>query len=169
MGLIRKSMSIGTLGLIDLRSDKERIARSSRLAHHELRAQTRMMSAGQGAPAQLRSTGSQDQGPPALRSALRETLATVEPFPMWAWWTCAVVAVLLGCTLVGLPLTVIMGFVLYFRSPWWCARRDARNAPPPPPIDCEAEARLADELGMPGSARVWRAAAEPLAGHDRSE
>lgn len=31
MGLIRKSMSITTLGVIDYRSDKERTARSTRL------------------------------------------------------------------------------------------------------------------------------------------
>jgi hypothetical protein len=52
MGLIRKTMSISTMGLIDLRSDKERIARSTRktskatqeslkLAKEQARAQAR--------------------------------------------------------------------------------------------------------------------------------
>ncbi len=43
MGLIRKAMSISTLGAVDLRSDKERTARSARQSAHELRRQTEMM------------------------------------------------------------------------------------------------------------------------------
>lgn len=31
MGLIRKSMSLSTMGMVDFRSDKERIARSTRI------------------------------------------------------------------------------------------------------------------------------------------
>lgn len=34
MGLIRKMISTSTLGAVDFRSDKERIARSTRKAHH---------------------------------------------------------------------------------------------------------------------------------------
>jgi hypothetical protein len=41
MGLIRKSMSLSTLGLVDFRSDKERIARSSRRTDKAVRAQTK--------------------------------------------------------------------------------------------------------------------------------
>ncbi|MGY1810147.1 DUF2510 domain-containing protein [Blastococcus sp. SYSU D00669] len=41
MGLIRKSMSVSTLGLIDFRSDKERIARSTRRTDKAVRAQTK--------------------------------------------------------------------------------------------------------------------------------
>lgn len=37
MGLIRKTMSVGTLGMIDYRSDKERMARSARLTKEATR------------------------------------------------------------------------------------------------------------------------------------
>lgn len=42
MGLIRKSMSVSTAGLIDFRSDKERIARSTRKTHKAVKSQTRL-------------------------------------------------------------------------------------------------------------------------------
>lgn len=41
MGLIRKTMSISTLGIIDLRSDKERIARSTRKTKKAVVQQTK--------------------------------------------------------------------------------------------------------------------------------
>ena len=43
MGLIRKTLSICTLGLIDFRSDKERIARSARLTKEATRKQNRLI------------------------------------------------------------------------------------------------------------------------------
>jgi hypothetical protein len=43
MGLFRKISSLGTLGLIDFRSDKERIARYTKGSRKELRKQTRIM------------------------------------------------------------------------------------------------------------------------------
>jgi hypothetical protein len=43
MGMTRKLLSTCTGGIVDFRSDKERIARSSRLAHHEARRQTKLM------------------------------------------------------------------------------------------------------------------------------
>lgn len=43
MGIIRKSLSMTTAGLVDFRSDKERIARSTRHSAHEMRKQTEMM------------------------------------------------------------------------------------------------------------------------------
>lgn len=41
MGIIRKAMSISTLGAVDLRSDKERIARSTRRTHRAIKDQTK--------------------------------------------------------------------------------------------------------------------------------
>lgn len=43
MGLIRKSLSVSTMGIIDFRSDKERIARSTRLIKRATKKQTRVM------------------------------------------------------------------------------------------------------------------------------
>ena len=43
MGLIRKVTSMSTLGLVDFRSDKERIARSTRQSAHEAREQSKLM------------------------------------------------------------------------------------------------------------------------------
>jgi hypothetical protein len=42
MGLIRKTMSISTMGMIDLRSDKERIARSTRQTAKATRASLKL-------------------------------------------------------------------------------------------------------------------------------
>ncbi len=42
MGLIRKAMSLSTLGLIDYRSDKERVARSARLTKRATKKQVRL-------------------------------------------------------------------------------------------------------------------------------
>ena len=41
MGMTRKLLSLGTLGLIDYRSDKERIARNTRRTHSAVLQQTR--------------------------------------------------------------------------------------------------------------------------------
>lgn len=43
MGLFRKSLSVSTLGIIDFRSDKERIARSTRLIRRSTKKQTRIL------------------------------------------------------------------------------------------------------------------------------
>jgi hypothetical protein len=43
VGVFRKFTSISTMGLVDFRSDKERIARSTRQSAHELRKQTQLM------------------------------------------------------------------------------------------------------------------------------
>lgn len=43
MGLIRKLTSVSTLGVIDFRSDKERIARSTRKTSAEAKQQTTLM------------------------------------------------------------------------------------------------------------------------------
>jgi hypothetical protein len=40
MGLIRKAMSVSSLGLVDFRSDKERVARYSRHTRNAVRAQS---------------------------------------------------------------------------------------------------------------------------------
>ena len=43
MGLIRKVTSLGTMGAVDFRSDKERIAAYTRASKRQLKAQTRLM------------------------------------------------------------------------------------------------------------------------------
>ena len=43
MGVIRKLTSVSTLGLVDYRSDKERIARSTRKTSKEAKKQTELM------------------------------------------------------------------------------------------------------------------------------
>ena len=43
MGVFRKITSLGTLGLVDLRSDKERIARSTREGAKYTKQQTRLL------------------------------------------------------------------------------------------------------------------------------
>lgn len=43
MGVIRKSTSVFTLGLVDFRSDKERAARSSRLNKRATKKQNRLI------------------------------------------------------------------------------------------------------------------------------
>ncbi|MFJ4091664.1 hypothetical protein ACIPYS_08790 [Kitasatospora sp. NPDC089913] len=43
MGVFRKLTSMGTFGLVDFRSDKERIARNTRRTVKELRKQTKLM------------------------------------------------------------------------------------------------------------------------------
>jgi len=43
MGLTRKTLSMCTVGMIDFRSDKERIARSTRRSAAEVAKQTRLM------------------------------------------------------------------------------------------------------------------------------
>ncbi len=43
MGLIRKSLSVSTLGLIDFRSDKERVARSARLTKRATKQQNKLI------------------------------------------------------------------------------------------------------------------------------
>lgn len=45
MGIIRKTMSVSTAGLIDYRSDKERVARSARLTRKAVKEQTRQQAA----------------------------------------------------------------------------------------------------------------------------
>ncbi len=43
MGMLRKMLSVPTAGLIDFRSDKERIARTSRKTSKQAKAQTKIM------------------------------------------------------------------------------------------------------------------------------
>ena len=43
MGLIRKALSVSTVGMIDFRSDKERVARSARLTKRYTKKQTKML------------------------------------------------------------------------------------------------------------------------------
>lgn len=43
MGITRKTLSVCTFGLIDFRSDKERMARSGRQAAKEAKEQTKIM------------------------------------------------------------------------------------------------------------------------------
>lgn len=43
MGVIRKLTSVSTLGLVDYRSDKERIARSTRKTPKESKRQTELL------------------------------------------------------------------------------------------------------------------------------
>jgi hypothetical protein len=43
MGLFRKTMSLGTAGLVDFRSDKERTAAYTKAAKKEARKQTQLM------------------------------------------------------------------------------------------------------------------------------
>ena len=43
MGVFRKLTSVSTLGMVDYRSDKERIARSTRKTSKEARQQTELM------------------------------------------------------------------------------------------------------------------------------
>lgn len=43
MGMIRKTLSISTIGLIDFQSDKERAARSSRLTKRATKKQNRLI------------------------------------------------------------------------------------------------------------------------------
>lgn len=43
MGIIRKTLSTGTLGMIDFKSDKERIAHSTKGAAKEAKKQTKVM------------------------------------------------------------------------------------------------------------------------------
>ena len=43
MGVTRKMLSISTLGLIDFRSDKERIARSARLTKRAAKKQNKLL------------------------------------------------------------------------------------------------------------------------------
>ncbi|MGU3438168.1 hypothetical protein ACNHUS_34810 [Actinomycetes bacterium M1A6_2h] len=43
MGIFRKVTSVSTAGLVDLRSDKERIARSARKSSNEVKKQTKLM------------------------------------------------------------------------------------------------------------------------------
>ena len=45
MGIIRKTTSVYTLGLVDFQSDKERMARSARLTKQAVRKQNRMLKA----------------------------------------------------------------------------------------------------------------------------
>lgn len=45
MGIIRKSLSLGTLGAVDLRSDKERTARSARKTKNAVEQQTKQQAA----------------------------------------------------------------------------------------------------------------------------
>jgi hypothetical protein len=45
MGLIRKTMSLGTAGLVDFRSDKERTAAYTKAAKKESKKQTQLMQA----------------------------------------------------------------------------------------------------------------------------
>lgn len=45
MGVIRKTMSISTVGIIDFRSDKERIARSTRKTSKAAKEQTKLLQA----------------------------------------------------------------------------------------------------------------------------
>lgn len=43
MGIIRKTVSLSTLGLVDFRSDRERTAKYTREARNEARRQTRLL------------------------------------------------------------------------------------------------------------------------------
>jgi hypothetical protein len=72
MGVTRKLLSASSLGLIDYRSDKERIARSARLTKRAIKTQNRM----------LRSAG------PAMESSALDAVyapahQAVEPPPDW--------------------------------------------------------------------------------------
>jgi hypothetical protein len=43
MGMIRKTMSLGTMGLIDFRSDKERAAAYAKATKKQAKKQTKLM------------------------------------------------------------------------------------------------------------------------------
>lgn len=79
MGLIRKTLSVGTAGAIDFRSDKERIAAYTKATKKQAKKQTRLMQQAQ--RAEMR------QEAPPLGRAWRE-LRDQEPKPrtgLLAW------------------------------------------------------------------------------------
>lgn len=74
MGIIRKTMSLGTAGLVDFRSDKERIARSTRKTSREAREQTKLMQQQLEMQQQAMTVATQSQSParPALTERLQQ-------------------------------------------------------------------------------------------------
>lgn len=70
MGVTRKLMSLSSLGLVDFRSDKERIARSTRRTDKAVRAQTKTVRA-------------QQREAPAFPAVPPAAVAPVGPPPGW--------------------------------------------------------------------------------------
>jgi hypothetical protein len=63
VGLIRKTMSLGTAGLVDFRSDKERTAAYTKAAKKEARKQTLLMRQQAAAQALAAARGAQQAAP----------------------------------------------------------------------------------------------------------
>jgi hypothetical protein len=76
MGLIRKTMSLGTAGLVDFRSDKERTAAYTKAAKKEARKQTQLMQQQAAARALDARRGRRaDAAEPAAPGSLADELA----------------------------------------------------------------------------------------------
>ncbi|MGH3799750.1 MAG: DUF2510 domain-containing protein [Pseudonocardiaceae bacterium] len=73
MGMIRKLTSVSTMGFVDLRSDKERVARSARLTDKGIRRQNALLEEQNRlqalALAEQRTERAQNQHPAAPRTA----------------------------------------------------------------------------------------------------
>jgi hypothetical protein len=84
MGIIRKTMSISTLGVVDLRSDKERIARSTRHTAKALKDQNKLIRA-QNSQANL-SAAMQAQGANQPSQFNRQVVAPMVASPPAGWF-----------------------------------------------------------------------------------
>jgi hypothetical protein len=106
MGLIRKSLSLTSMGVVDFQSDKERTARSARLTKQAIRAQTRAINhqtrSNQSAAASTaawiaphESVSVQQIMPPSGAIPADKIMATVEAgwypepsgAPLYRWWS----------------------------------------------------------------------------------
>lgn len=88
MGLIRKTMSVTTLGFIDFQSDKERVARSARLTKQATRRGNRLIGK------QTRAQRRQHREMMAVQS-MQVPMMPTQPAPGWyadaqpgymRWW-----------------------------------------------------------------------------------
>lgn len=72
MGVMRKGLSVWSMGLVDFRSDKERIARSTRIGAHAAKKNARLL---------------RDQNKLlASQSEPDEPVASDKKKPAWQWW-----------------------------------------------------------------------------------
>ncbi len=75
MGIFRKVTSISTLGMVDMRSDKERIARSAHQSAGEAKKQTKLMQEQFAVQQRLAAKAQQFATPVPMATAGRSTAA----------------------------------------------------------------------------------------------
>ena len=62
-----------------------------------------------------------------MRRERKARSAPRTPMPTWTFWVLATIGALAALTVIGLPLTALVGALMWWKHPWLPAQTDART------------------------------------------